>query len=558
MPAAVVAVEPGSGRVLAANRAARELSGEDPVGRPAAAWLPVERCRDADGRPLAEEQLPAVRAARGERIRGAAVACDTPLGERTLRVSAETVDGVALVTCEDVTELRAAQLGERLVGDDLRSIIEGIADAVTAQGPDGSLVYANDAAVRVLGFPSAEALLSAPMSEIMARWELLTPTGEPQSLMALPGRQALMGEEPEPMLVQFRERGGEETRWSRIKARPVRDLDGSVRLAINVIEDVTELKQVEQAQRFLAEASRVLADSLDYEATLATIAKLAVPSVADWCGVDLATDRPLEAQRVAVEHVDPAKVALAQELADRYPAEARSDRGLHQVLTHRRVPAVAAHPRRADRRGGPGRGAPADDPGARHGLGDDRPDARARPRAGRDLVRQRRVGQDVQPRRPAARRGPRAPRRDGGRERPPVPRALDDRPDAAGLAAAADAARGPRRRRRRALPGGGRGPRGRRRLLRPVRDERGPLVRGHRRRLRQGRRGRGGDRAGALHDPRGGGAAALPRRDPALGQRGDGEREARRASAPSRSPTSTAPTGRPRSRWRSAAIRRRS
>ena len=119
-----------------------------------------------------------MRAARGERLRGTTVTCDTPWGERTLRVSAETVqssDGgpVAVVTCEDVTELRAAQLGERLVADDLRAILEGIADAVTAQGPDGSLVYANDAAVRVLGFPSAEALLRAPLSEIMARWELL-------------------------------------------------------------------------------------------------------------------------------------------------------------------------------------------------------------------------------------------------------------------------------------------------------------------------------------------------------------------------------------------------
>jgi PAS domain-containing protein len=129
-----VAVEPGTGRVLAANRAARELSGDDPVGGSAAAWLPADRCRDADGRPLAEEQLPAVRAARGERLRGTTVACDTPRGVRTLRVSAETVEGVALVTCEDVTELRAAQLGERLVADDLRSILEGIADAVTAQG----------------------------------------------------------------------------------------------------------------------------------------------------------------------------------------------------------------------------------------------------------------------------------------------------------------------------------------------------------------------------------------------------------------------------------------
>ena len=336
LPTPVVVVEPGSGRVVAANRAARELAGEDPVGGPVAAWLPVDRCRDADGRPLSEAQLPAVRAARGERLRGTTVTCDTPWGERTLRVSAETVqssDGgpVAVVTCEDVTELRAAQLGERQVAEDLRTILEGIADAVTAQGSDGSLVYANDAAVRVTGFPSADALLRAPLSEIMARWELLTPSGEPLSPLALPGRQALMGNEPEAMLVQFRERGGSETRWSRIKAKPVRKGDGSVRLAINVIEDVTELKEVEQAQRFLAEASSVLADSLDYEATLAAIARLTVPGVADWCGVDVVTDSG-EVKRVAVEHVDPAKVAMAQELAERYPAERRTDRGVYQVL----------------------------------------------------------------------------------------------------------------------------------------------------------------------------------------------------------------------------------
>ena len=336
LPTPVVVVEPGSGRVLAANRAARELTGEDPVGGSASAWLSVERCRDADGRPLAEERLPAVRAARGERLRGALLTCDPPRGTRTLRVSAETVEppdapAVAIVTCEDVTELRAAHLGERLVADDLRSILEGIADAVTAQGPDGALVYANDAAVQVLGFRSADALLSAPLTEIMARWELLTPAGEPLSPMTLPGRRALMGEQPEPMLVQFRERGGSETRWSRIKAQPVREADGSVRLAINVTEDVTELKQVEQAQRFLLEASRVLADSLDYEETLAAIARLAVPGVADWCGVDLVGEGG-ELQRVAVAHVDPEKIAMAQDLAERYPAERRDDRGIYQVL----------------------------------------------------------------------------------------------------------------------------------------------------------------------------------------------------------------------------------
>ncbi len=336
LPAAVVIVEPGSGRVLAANRAATELAGEDPVGGHASAWLPAEGCRDSEGRPLAEDQLPAVRAARGERLRGTLVTCDTPRGARTLRVSAETVDApggspVSLVSCEDVTELRAAQLGERLVAEDLRAILEGVADAITAQGLDGSLVYANDAAVRVLGFESAEALLQAPLMEIMARWELLTPAGEPLDLGSLPGRQALMGHEPAPMLVQFRERGGSETRWSRVKARPVRDESGTVRLAINVIEDVTELKQVEQSQRFLAEASRVLAHSLDYESTLTAIARLAVPGVADWCAVDLAVERG-DLQRVAVEHVDRDKVVMASELAERYPADPRSDRGVYEVL----------------------------------------------------------------------------------------------------------------------------------------------------------------------------------------------------------------------------------
>ena len=338
LPASVVIIEPGSARVLFANRAALGLTGDEgPVGRSAAEWMPSGSCLDAEGRPLPDEALPSLRAARGERVRGTMVTCQTPRGERTLRATSQPItapDGTAavLMSFEDVTELRAAQLGERLVGDDLHAILEGVADSVTAQGPDGSLVYANEAAVRVLGFPSAEALLAAPLAQIMARWILLTPEGEPQSLAELPGRLALMGQEPEGVLVQFIDRETGERRWSRIKAKPVRDADGSVRLAINVIEDVTELKQVEQSQRFLAEASRALADSLEYESTLASIAQLAVPVVADWCAVDLAGSVAGELDRVAVAHVDPAKVKWAREIVERYPADPRADRGVHHVL----------------------------------------------------------------------------------------------------------------------------------------------------------------------------------------------------------------------------------
>ena len=41
---------------------------------------------------------------------------------------------------------------------------------------------------------------------------------------------------------------------------------------------------------FLAEASEILASSLDYQATLASLARLVVPRLADWCAIDLLED----------------------------------------------------------------------------------------------------------------------------------------------------------------------------------------------------------------------------------------------------------------------------
>lgn len=73
---------------------------------------------------------------------------------------------------------------------------------------------------------------------------------------------------------------------------------------------------------FLAEASEVLASSLDYRATLPAVARLAVPRLADWCAVDvIETDGRLK--RLAIAHGDPKKVDAAWDLSRRYPASVR-------------------------------------------------------------------------------------------------------------------------------------------------------------------------------------------------------------------------------------------
>jgi PAS domain S-box-containing protein len=82
---------------------------------------------------------------------------------------------------------------------------------------------------------------------------------------------------------------------------------------------------------FLSEAGTALSASLDYETTLRAVARLAVPTIADWCAVDIVGDSG-KLQRVAVAHVDPAKIKLAVELEEKYPADPDSRGGVHEVL----------------------------------------------------------------------------------------------------------------------------------------------------------------------------------------------------------------------------------
>jgi hypothetical protein len=66
-----------------------------------------------------------------------------------------------------------------------------------------------------------------------------------------------------------------------------------VRLAISVIEDITDIKQAEEAQRFLAESSRALARSLELEETLPEVARLVAATLADGCAIHLLEDGEL-------------------------------------------------------------------------------------------------------------------------------------------------------------------------------------------------------------------------------------------------------------------------
>jgi signal transduction histidine kinase len=82
---------------------------------------------------------------------------------------------------------------------------------------------------------------------------------------------------------------------------------------------------------FLAEVSRCLSDSLDYEATLTTVAGMSLPYLDAWCIVDVLNEGG-EMQRIAVVHPDPDKQDAARRLTEQYPPRAGDVIGAPRVI----------------------------------------------------------------------------------------------------------------------------------------------------------------------------------------------------------------------------------
>lgn len=140
------------------------------------------------------------------------------------------------------------------------------------------------------------------------------------------------------------------------------DATGRPARLMGVCQDITEQRAAEDAARqllaeaaaraaaeraesrmtFLAMASAELASSLDYEETLRTVARLAVPAIADWSAVDIMVGSDLK--RLAVEHIDPGKVRLAHEIQKRYPPDPDASYGVHHVIRTGRPEFIADIP----------------------------------------------------------------------------------------------------------------------------------------------------------------------------------------------------------------------
>lgn len=208
-------------------------------------------------------------------------------------------------------------------------VLRAISDGITIQDAEGNVLYANDAAARTLGFLDAKTMLLVPPRDLYARYETFDESGALVDAQRLPGRIAIAGGEAQPLLARIRDRATGRTWWVELRADAIRDENGVPVLAINIWHDATERQRQRESSRYLADATRELAASLDYETTLANVAKTLVPELADWVLVELDVQG---VRTQAVAHVDPAKVTFAEQLIRRYPPALQARTGSPHVF----------------------------------------------------------------------------------------------------------------------------------------------------------------------------------------------------------------------------------
>lgn len=231
----------------------------------------------------------------------------------------------ALAVFSDITRLKEAEEAVRLNADRYRTTLHSIGDAVISTDARGAITYMNPAAEALTRWPLEEAH-GRPLSEVFRIVSAST-----RAVVESPVDKVLRGGTTAGLAdhTLLIARDGSEVAIDDIGA-PMFDGQRQPAGVVLVFRDVSEQRREEQRRQFIIEAGELLSSSLDFEATLKRVASLAVPTLADWCAVDIAEgDR---VTRLAVAHVEPRKVSLATELEARYPSDPESPYGVHEVI----------------------------------------------------------------------------------------------------------------------------------------------------------------------------------------------------------------------------------
>ncbi len=335
------------GTILSWNAGAERIYGyraEEVVGRPVFPLVPQDR----------PNEIPDIleRLKRGERVehyetvrvRNDGRRIDVSLTISPIRDDGGHIIGASTIA-RDITKRKRAEHALLQSEAHKSAIVRGALDCIITMDHAGRIVEFNPAAEATFGYRRDD-VLGREMAELIIPPALRDRHRQGFARHLATGESTILGKRLEISAIRA------DGREFPVELTISRDPSSEPPVFIGFVRDITERRRAEDERAeilarerqarieaelakerlsLLAEASKEFASSLDYKTTLANVARLAVPGLADWCVVD-ALDADGAIRRVSVAHVDPSKIDLALEVERRYPTDPTASSGVPNVL----------------------------------------------------------------------------------------------------------------------------------------------------------------------------------------------------------------------------------
>jgi PAS domain S-box-containing protein len=227
----------------------------------------------------------------------------------------------------DISARKAAEQEREAAMGWWETTLRSIGDGVIATDAHGTVTFINPVAEALTGWTTAEAH-GRSLAEVFSILNEGTGQAVENPVETVLREGIVVGLANHTVLVH---RDGT-VRPIADSAAPIRRIDGTLDGVVLVFRDATREVQEAIRRSLLAEVSEQLAAAVDYRESLTRIASLAVPRLADWCAVDVVEPEPAGIRRLAVAHIDPAKVTYVHQLHDRYPPDPDGDQGVAHVI----------------------------------------------------------------------------------------------------------------------------------------------------------------------------------------------------------------------------------
>lgn len=238
--------------------------------------------------------------------------------EREVDGSARSLSGVVV----DITDRKKAEQALTESESRLRFMADSMPQLVWIARPDGYHEYYNQRWYDYTG--------TTPDKVGGTGWDRLFHPGDHERVIAKWRHSLKTGEQYETEYRLFHA-ATRTYRWVIGRALPFRDQSGAIVKWYGTSTDIDEQKRAAQIQTFLGNVSKELTSSLDYTRLLKKITKICVPSVADWCTVDLYEEKEGFTQ-VSLAHADAKKASLAKEFRERNPLSIGQPTGVPAVI----------------------------------------------------------------------------------------------------------------------------------------------------------------------------------------------------------------------------------